>query len=222
MSAAVTAWREVPPERRAAVIDQLERDAIDIDAATGPDDSLDLQEYPADLRRAAAALRELAERPSDAAIARSLGITKQALWERRRRGWSDEDAMALPRAPGRSHKRDRMTIAEQCAAVGIGVAAYLRAAPQGHVARARAHGEAEAGPASEGAAPVTSRLDRVLDLLERFVIAQERAAEALERGTSGARPRPKPAPDPEPSETDRAAARKLARRMGLVVRDERS
>lgn len=61
---------------------------------------------------------------------------------------------------------------------------------------------------------MTRRLDRALELLERLVIAAERSADALERRAR----RPASDPLPEPCETDRAAARKYARKLGVVVR----
>ena len=70
--------------------------------------------------------------------------------------------------------------------------------------------------------------DDALGLLSRLVAAHERAALALERIAAAAEPprrrRPPKAPegDQEPvSDTDRAAARAAARRMGLHVRERR-
>lgn len=57
------------------------------------------------------------------------------------------------------------------------------------------------------------RLDRALALAERFVAAVERIADATQP-----RARAATTPDPEPSDTDKAAARKYARRLGVVVR----
>lgn len=74
---------------------------------------------------------------------------------------------------------------------------------------------AAAGHAESRGRAVSSRLDRALELLERLVLAAERSADALERRS---RPRPASDPLPEPSETDRAAARKYARKLGVVVR----
>lgn len=58
------------------------------------------------------------------------------------------------------------------------------------------------------------RLDRALALLERAVVALERIAERDAKPTKP--PQRKP---PRVSEADREAAKRVARRMGLVVRE---
>lgn len=66
--------------------------------------------------------------------------------------------------------------------------------------------------------------EKPVSLFARAVVALERGAAALERlADQGVRPsRRKPAPEPEElevSEVDRARARAVARKLGLVVRD---
>lgn len=72
---------------------------------------------------------------------------------------------------------------------------------------------------------VNDLVTRGLALLEQFVDAHERQAAAIERLAAHSKPRP-PRPrrpertddDPAPSDTDRAAARAAARRLGMHVR----
>ncbi|MEQ9074133.1 MAG: hypothetical protein RLP09_09770 [Sandaracinaceae bacterium] len=62
---------------------------------------------------------------------------------------------------------------------------------------------------------MSERLDRALELFERLVVAAERIAD---RDAKPAKRR-EPPPEEPVSETDRAAARARARRLGLVVRE---
>lgn len=74
---------------------------------------------------------------------------------------------------------------------------------------------------------MTSRLfalaERLLDLMERGVVAHERIADAQEAMAVKAtprRPRAKQEDDAEPvSDLDRQKARQIARKMGLHVKD---
>jgi hypothetical protein len=61
---------------------------------------------------------------------------------------------------------------------------------------------------------------KLIDLAERAVVALERIADAHQSCPKVRGPKKTPPPDDEPiTEMDRAAARRAARRLGLIVRD---